>query len=377
MNESPARASNKSLFVVGGILLAIVLGCAAWFSCREYCVTYFYTNYALILAKTFLYARKLVIILLLFIIFKILQRFLLEKLIRSIAIKTKISNNYEGVLKLLRFGLWVVFSLIVLAILIGNFTTIFASLGLFAFGLTFALQKPILNFVGWLTIISKRMYVEGDRIKVGAVVGDVVDIQVMNTILDGILDNSNVSSGKKVILPNELILSTDVQNYTMDSNYIVQELLISITYESNYHEAIKILKNIIREQIAKNKSKYVDKMIKNQQTVDKFIKQLLSKKNVTVDKLKKDVELEKLNEEKEHIEQMIDELGERFQPKIRVEMLDSAIQLIGQFKCPYDEIKKYRTAINLKFMDVINERDDISIAYPHMQLVQTDKTKKK
>ena len=51
MAEEQSKISNKSLFVVGGVLLAIILGCAAWFSCREYCVTFFYNNYNLIISK--------------------------------------------------------------------------------------------------------------------------------------------------------------------------------------------------------------------------------------------------------------------------------------------------------------------------------------
>lgn len=197
MAEEQSKISNKSLFVVGGVLLAIILGCAAWFSCREYCVTFFYNNYNLIISKLFLFLRKLVLILFLFILFKLLQRFFIEKLLRNVAIKTKVYANYEGLLKLLNFGLWTIFFVVVLSIFIGNLTAIVASFGLIGFGLTFALQKPILNFVGWLTIISKRIYAEGDRIKIGAVVGDVVEIQVMNTILDGILDNLMFQVGKK------------------------------------------------------------------------------------------------------------------------------------------------------------------------------------
>lgn len=376
MKEKSKEIKDSSLVIVGTILLLMLIGCMVWLSCREYCISFFYTNYDSIISSLFLYVRKIVLVLLLFIIFKLIQRYVVEKLIRKIAIKSKITSNHEGFIKLLRFGVWAVFVVICITILVGDFTAMLASIGLIGFGLTFALQKPILNFVGWITIVTKRIYVEGDRIKVGNMVGDVVEIQVMNTILDGLLENSNITSGKKVILPNELVISGHVENFTMDSNYILEELSISITYESNYNEAMKILKHIIHEQISKNKSKYINKMLENQQSIDNFIREImLTTKKMTVDKLKKDAELDKLHEEKKHLEEEIHSLEESFQPQIRVEMLDSSIQIIGQFKCPYTEIKAYRTNINLKFMDMINKRDDISIAYPHMQLVQSDKTK--
>ncbi|MBR9705582.1 mechanosensitive ion channel [Candidatus Pacearchaeota archaeon] len=272
------------------------------------------------------------------------------------------------------FGLWTVFVLISLSILISNVTALIASLGLVGFGLTFALQKPILNFVGWLVLIFKRIYSEGDRIRIGSISGDVKEIQVMNTVLDGLLENSNLLSGKIVTFPNELVLTSDVENYTKESNYIREELSISITFESNYHKAVKLLKEIITVHVRKNKEKYIKKVAKKTNEVNVFINKMLKSKGKTKkQQVENDIEAERLKKEKEQMENELKDIDKEFIPKIRVELLDSSIQLIAQFLTPYNHIKKNRTEINLAFLDAIRKEKDIEIAYPHMQVIQDGK----
>ena len=82
-----------------------------------------------------------------------------------------------------RFFVWFIAILVSLSIVFKNFATLIASLGLIGFGITFALQKPILNFVGWLTILTKRPYWIGDRVMIGSVKGDVYDMNIMYTSL--------------------------------------------------------------------------------------------------------------------------------------------------------------------------------------------------
>ncbi|MFH1641894.1 MAG: mechanosensitive ion channel domain-containing protein [Nanoarchaeota archaeon] len=356
---------------IGGIF-SILIGCYLWFGCKDYCVHLFISNYSSIVQGFLTYIKKALIILFMFVFFKTIQLVFIRNILRKIMQKIGTIERYNSISKITNFGLWTIFVFMAFSTLIGNITALIASLGLVGFGLTFALQKPILNFVGWLTIIFKDIYHEGDRIKINNVIGDVKEIQIMNTIVEGLLESSDVLSGKTISFPNELILSTDVQNYTKDSNYIVNELSISITYESDYHKAMNILREIIITQVTKNKQKYIKKLTKQKMQLNGMITRWLdpNKTSKEEDEKKEELEIERIKHEKESLENDLKSIGAEFIPLIRIEMLDSAIQLIAQFKSPYNEIKENRTVINIAFLDAIKKETNIEVAYPHMQLVK-------
>jgi small-conductance mechanosensitive channel len=201
-------------------------------------------------------SSKLLVALSLFFVFKILHIFIIEIALSKLRTYLVNESRFASIKKLFGFFWWLLYVVLVLSILIGNVGAFVASIGLVGLGLTFALQKPILNFVGWLTIIVKNIYSEGDRIKIGNTVGDVKEIQLMNTVLAGILENTNTRSHKIITVPNELVLTTDIQNYNKDSNYIMDELLISITYKSNYHAAMGLLDDIVSKHLKENFNSY-------------------------------------------------------------------------------------------------------------------------
>jgi small-conductance mechanosensitive channel len=365
-------ASKKKLMAAGlaGAIIVVFTGCYLWLNCKNYCISIFNSSYELITAKLLIYSKNASIILLLFLIFKLFQKIFIDKLLRKLMQKLGTSERFSSFQKLVKFLLWTTFTIITLSVLIGNITAVVASLGLIGFGLTFALQKPILNLVGWLTILLKNIYSEGDRIKIGGVVGDVKEIQIMNTLLDGLLENSDVRSVKTISFPNELILTSEVVNYTKDSNYIVNELSISITYESNYKKAMSLLRKIIIHQVTVNKQKYIKKITRHKRDLTEVInKWIHSGQKSKKEEIEEIIAVEAIKKESDHIEQELKKLEEEFIPRIRIEMLDSSIQLIAQFKCPYNEIKKNRTEINIAFLDAIQNESDIEVAYPHIQLV--------
>lgn len=273
-------------------------------------------------------------------------------------------ERIKSILRLSKFTWWAIYVFIAIFLLVDNFSAIIASAGLIGLGLTFALQKPILNFVGWLTVILKNLYNEGDRIKIDGFVGDVKEIQVMNTIIYSLIKDTNTRSHKIMSIPNELVLTTSVENYTKDSNYIKDELLISITYESDYRKAMALLKDIVKEVIKKNINSYIKKKRDEREHIEKRIAKLIKKKKN---------ETERLDQEKEEISLEIKELQQiedEFNPRVRLEMADSSLVLVTQFLTPYYNVKKTRSEINLAFLDAIKQDKDIEIAYPHVEIIR-------
>jgi len=93
------------------------------------------------------------------------------------------------------------------------------SLGVVGFAVTFALQQPLFSLIGWLYIMVKRPYQVGDRVAIEGSKGDVVEVDFLVTTLweiNGDLVSSNQPSGRIITLPNSVVLSSHVKNYTRE-----------------------------------------------------------------------------------------------------------------------------------------------------------------
>lgn len=143
------------------------------------------------------------------------------------------------------------------------------SLGLFGAGLSFALQRPILCVVGWLIVIVKKLYREGDRINVGGKIkGDVASIGIMTTTIVevGGWAKFDQSTGRILTFPNAWVLEKKILNYTSGFDWIWDEVALRIPYDSNWEKAEEILeeigKNATKKLVEKSKWKMKDTMKK-------------------------------------------------------------------------------------------------------------------
>lgn len=110
-----------------------------------------------------------------------------------------------------------------------DLTTIIAAVG---FGIGFALKDIIMNFIAGVMIIVSRHFTTGDFIKVGGVLGKIIEIQSRVTILQAI-------DGTKVIVPNASLFSGNVISYTSNPFRRI-EIAVGIDYRNNLENAIKI-----------------------------------------------------------------------------------------------------------------------------------------
>jgi small-conductance mechanosensitive channel len=350
---------SNTLAIVTGLLIVAIFT-IIYFDPTQLAWVFSIFSYITTLIPTFF------VLAILFVIFILLFNFF-EYIIKKSSIVD--DRSKLAIIQLSKVIWWALFLFLSAFLLLKNIDALITSLGLIGLGLTFALQKPVLNFVGWLTIITKDIYSEGDRIKIGNIRGDVKEIMVMNTVLYGLLETSDNRNQKIVTIPNELVLTSEVENYTKNSNYLIEELKISITYESEYKKAMTLLDGIITKNLKENIKAYINKEKKKKLRLGSFLKEAAENKKDSSNKEKNvgDIqkEIDDIQKEIEHLE----EKGEDFKPKIRLEMSDSSLILIAQFLAPYNQIKKTRTEINIAFLDAIKKEKDIEVAYPHMELV--------
>jgi len=118
--------------------------------------------------------------------------------------------------------------------------------GLVSAGIAIALKDPLTNIVGWGFILWRKPFQVGDRIEIGPYAGDVVDQRVFlfSMMEIGNWVNADQSTGRILHIPNGLIFSHAVANFTHGPRYIWNEIPVLITFESDWEKAKDILQGI-------------------------------------------------------------------------------------------------------------------------------------
>ncbi len=166
--------------------------------------------------------------------------------------------NLKRVLRL--FAGFVVVAALV-KILIVDWQTAFASLGLASLILGFALQTPITSFIGWIYILARKPYSVGDRIRIASATGDVIDVGYLDTTLwefGGEFLSTDHPSGRVIKFPNSTVLSTPVYNYSWALfPYIWNEIKLNVAYESDLEFVAGVLRDVANEHVGEAMAKRV------------------------------------------------------------------------------------------------------------------------
>ena len=119
-------------------------------------------------------------------------------------------------------------------------------------GLAIANREAILSLAGRLNIALRGPYVHGDRIEVNGVIGDVIDIRLIQTSLMevGGWVHADQSTGRIVHIPNSWVLQFGVYNYTQGFSFIWNELAVTVTFDSDWEAAREILLSLAQETAA-------------------------------------------------------------------------------------------------------------------------------
>lgn len=125
----------------------------------------------------------------------------------------------------------------------GSFATY---LGLLSAGLAIALKDLVASLAGWMFILWRNPISVGDRIQIGDFKGDVIDIRLFKfTLLEiGNWVDSDQSTGRMIQVPNSIILSDPLANYSQGFQFIWHEIPVLVTFESDWRKAKNILNEI-------------------------------------------------------------------------------------------------------------------------------------
>lgn len=158
--------------------------------------------------------------------------------------------NLTRVVKLLS-GL--VISLVVVSVLFENWYTAVVSFGIVSLILGFALQTPIMSLIGWIYLVVRAPYKVGDRIRMGDLSGDVIDVGYLDTTLwefGGEYLSTDHPSGRIIKFPNANVLSTAVVNYSWPLfPYIWNEVKFQVAYQSDLRFVGETMRAVVNQEL--------------------------------------------------------------------------------------------------------------------------------
>lgn len=151
---------------------------------------------------------------------------------------------------------------LVAAIWFQAFQSIGTFLGLLSAGLTIALKDLVTGVAGWAFILWRRPFEVGDRIEIGTLRGDVIDLRVFQfSLLEiGNWVDADQSTGRIIHIPNGRVLSEAVANYSKGFQFIWHEIPVLVTFESEWRKAKDILQGLADkhcEQLSQEAEKQV------------------------------------------------------------------------------------------------------------------------
>ncbi|UCE81156.1 MAG: mechanosensitive ion channel family protein [Methanobacteriota archaeon] len=240
----------------------------------------------------------------------------------------------RSIWKLITYVIWIIV-LSVLAIgMIGETGSLVLSIGLIGAAVTFVLQQPLLNVLGWALISYRRIYRIGDRISIAGVKGYVLDVTTMHTELRefGEWMKGDTFTGRIIAVPNSVVFIQPVFNYTKDFPFVWDEIGNLVTYESD----IEVAKDYMLE------------------SAKKVVGQMMEQ---NYERYRRKIEIRDLH-------QLL--LRE---PELRMELADSGVNVYVLYFCPVELRRKIKSDITELIWSKFMADPRVGIAYPHVHLI--------
>jgi small-conductance mechanosensitive channel len=206
-------------------------------------------------------------------------------------------------------------------------------IGLAVAGIILASQSAISSFSGYLLIISSNIYGIGDRIAVNNVIGDVMDIGFMRTTIMEIGQwvKADQYTGRIVTISNKALFDNPVFNYTRHWGYLWDEIMIPVTYTSDWRRTAEIMSDLGNKYTAQLQEDAEAKLTK---LIDRFpLKQT------------------------------------KVEPSIYFVMTDNWIEITLRFVVDAQERRKVKAQLNRELLHQFEEEENITVASATFDIV--------
>ena len=172
-------------------------------------------------------------------------------IIRTVILKltvVKIQNDYTRYIwrQIVQYTVIILSVVLLIRIWFTGIQPILTFLGLISVAITIILKEPIQNLFAWVTIIWRELFSVGDRIEIGKYKGDVVGMGFFYfTLMEiGQWVDADQSTGRLLKVPNGIVITEGVANYSRGLPYVWNEIPVMITGDSNWKSAKSLLLSI-------------------------------------------------------------------------------------------------------------------------------------
>ncbi len=131
---------------------------------------------------------------------------------------------------------------------LGGLTVTF---GIAGAGIAFALQEVIASVAGWVALSFGNFYRPGDRIQLGGIRGDVIDIGVLRTTLMDLGEwiAGDLYNGRIVRVSNSFVFKQPVFNYSADFPFLWDEITFPVRYGSDWQYTRATLERVAEQVV--------------------------------------------------------------------------------------------------------------------------------
>lgn len=238
--------------------------------------------------------------------------------------RAKTKQQVSNVMMFLRIVKYTfVFLLILIFILLqyGSLSELGLVAGLLTVALGFALRQPLTSMVAWAVIVVRRPFFIGDRISIGQVKGDITDLSLTSMFIKevgGTVDGEERSE-RIVVIPNLRLFETEIVNYTAQHQYILDEVTVAVTYESDLGNAERIITNAVEKILGPWREYLPDRIAK--------------------------------------------------EPHTRLRFRSSGIDVTVRYYVPARKRNEFSTDITREIFNKIKKSKTVEVAYPHTEVV--------
>ena len=163
-----------------------------------------------------------------------LKNWIVYKILSNSKIELGVRLAVGTIIRYLVLVLGLIIVLQTVGIDLSTLTILAGALGV---GIGFGLQNVTNNFVSGIIILFERPIKVGDRIQVGDVNGDVVNISMRSTT---VVTNDNIS----VIVPNSEFISSTVVNWSHTDRNVRFNILVGVSYNADPEKVKQILLDV-------------------------------------------------------------------------------------------------------------------------------------
>ena len=187
--------------------------------------------------------RGLVLVVLTLLVLLNLKAYLTRLMRRKLKEQAFIEENAASFLKVWHVLWKFVIAILVIMAMSGSLKLLGLTAGFFGMMLGWSLQQPVTGIAAWLMIIIKKPFKIGDRVVIAGITGDVTGITLTHVILNQVGGSvgGEERSGRGILIPNAILFQNVIINYTLDQEFMLDEVPVRLTFDSDWDRAKEIM----------------------------------------------------------------------------------------------------------------------------------------